>query len=70
MSDGAVQIGSSFVRRNRGSIVSEAGLTRPDTLIGESCDLVDEGDLHGEERIGRVFGELGGLSAHEHDRDA
>ena len=29
-------------------------------LLGQIGDLVDEGDLGGEERIGRVFDQLGG----------
>ncbi len=36
--------------------------------LGEIGDLVDEGDLGGQERIGRVLDQLGGAPARVHDR--
>jgi hypothetical protein len=41
--------------------------------IGADClakigDLVGEADLHGEEGVGGIFGELGRFPAHEQDR--
>ena len=36
--------------------------------LAEIGDLVDEADLHGEKGVGRIFGELGQLPAHEHDQ--
>ena len=37
-------------------------------LLAQIGDLVDEGDLGGEEAVGRVFGQLGGLERGEEDR--
>ena len=37
-------------------------------LLAEIGHLVDEGDLGGEKRVGRVFDQLGGAPAGEHDR--
>src|ERR1700730_10194130 len=36
--------------------------------LAQIGDLVDEGDLGGEKGVGRVFDQLGGLDAGEHDR--
>ena len=39
-------------------------------FFGEIGDLVDEGDLGGEKRVGGVFDQLGGAPVGEHDRRA
>ena len=39
-------------------------------LFAQIGDLVDEGDLGGEEGVGRVFDQLGGAPVGEHDRRA
>ena len=36
--------------------------------LAQIGNLVDEADLHGEEGVGGIFGELGGFPAHEHHR--
>ena len=36
--------------------------------LAQIGDLVDEADLHGEEGVGGIFGELGRFPAHEHHR--
>ena len=57
----------------RADAVVEADAARDLLHIGadalaEVGDLVDEGDLGGEERIGGVFDELGGAAAGVEDR--
>jgi hypothetical protein len=42
--------------------------TSPPTRLAQISDLVDERDLHGEEGVGSIFGELRRFPAHKHDR--
>ena len=38
-------------------------------LFAKRCDLVDEGDLHGEKRVGCVFDHFGRFEIRDDDRE-
>src|SRR6185312_4588514 len=57
-------VADASVSADRGSDFLDVGADR----LAQIGDLVDEADLHGQEGVGGIFGELGRFTAHEHHR--